>query len=68
MEEERTLPSTIDYQDVLPVAVPAISRRRRYYPVNGPEFDSLGTSEIRVEISSVNALLDPTHSYIEFDM
>ena len=60
------IPASINYQDVLPVAVPAIARRRRFYPQNGTQFDNVGTSEIRVEIGSVNSLLDPQHSYIEF--
>ena len=60
------IPASINYQDVLPVAVPAIARRRRFYPQNGTQFDNVGTSEIRVEIGSVNSLLDPAHSYIEF--
>jgi len=60
------IPASINYQDVLPVAVPAIARRRRFYPQNGTQFDNVGTSEIRVEIGSVNSLLDPAHSYVEF--
>ncbi len=60
------IPSSINYQDVLPVAVPAIARRRRFYPQNGQTFSNTGTSEIRVEVGSVNSLLDPRHSYIEY--
>jgi len=65
MELERSIPKSISYQDVLPVAVPAVARRRRFYPANGTTFNHTGTSEIRIEIGSVNSLLDPQHSYLE---
>jgi hypothetical protein len=64
---ERTLPSSINYQDVLPLSVPAIARRRRFYPQNGTSFNSGGSREIRIEIASVNSLLDAQHSYLEFE-
>jgi len=60
------VPASISYEDVLPVAVPAVARRRRYYPQNGTTFNALGTQEIRIELSSQNALLDAAHSYLEF--
>ncbi len=66
MEMERSIPKSINYQDVLPVAVPAVARRRRYYPQNGTNFNFVGTREIRIEVGSTNALLDPQHSYLEF--
>ena len=65
MELERSIPRSINYQDVLPVAVPAVARRKKFYPANGTGFNALGTSEIRVELNSVNAMLDPQHSYLE---
>tara|TARA_R100000805_G_C3623651_1_gene129732 strand:+ start:1546 stop:3063 length:1518 start_codon:yes stop_codon:yes gene_type:complete len=66
MDMERSIPKSINYQDVLPVAVPAVARRRRFFPQGGASgFTSVGTSEIRIEIGSVNSLLDPQHSYIE---
>jgi len=63
---ERRMPSTIDYSDVLPMSVPAVSRRRKFYPVNGGEFRAEANSEIRIQIDSTTALLDPAHSYLEF--
>ena len=60
------MPGSINYQDVLPVAVPAIARRRRFYPANGTTFNAVGSNEIRIELPSTNALLDPQHSYLEF--
>jgi len=62
----RGIPKSIDYNDVLPVAVPAVARRRRFYPQGGASgFNALGTREIRIEIGSVNSLLDVQHSYLE---
>ena len=63
---ERKLPSTIAFDDVLPLSVPAQARRRKFYPVNGGSFTSSGNSEIRIPISSTNALLDCEHSYLDF--
>ena len=66
MEElQRSIPASINYQDVLPVSVPAVARRKQFYPNNGTTFNAAGTNEIRIELSSVNALLDPVHSYLE---
>jgi len=66
MEVARGIPKSIDYNDVLPVAVPAVARRRRFYPQGGASgFNALGTREIRIEIGSVNSLLDVQHSYLE---
>ena len=63
---ERGIPKSIDYNDVLPVAVPAVARRRRFYPQGGASgFNAVGTREIRIEIGSVNCLLDVQHSYLE---
>jgi hypothetical protein len=64
-ELQRSIPASINYQDVLPVAVPAIARRRKFYPANGTQFSAGGTSEIRIEVGSVNSLLDCGHSYLE---
>lgn len=66
--ENRSLPKNIDYSDVLPQSVPAIQRRRKFYPANGSNFSNLSNKQIRIELSSANALLDPTNSYIEFDL
>ena len=63
---DRKMPSSIDYADVLPMSVPAQSRRRKFFPVNGGSFNAVGTNEIRIPISSTNALLDCEHSYLDF--
>ena len=66
--ENRSLPKNIDYSDVLPQSVPAIQRRRKFYPANGATFSNKTNKQIRIEVYSPNALLDPTNSYIEFDV
>ena len=43
---DRKMPSSIDYSDVLPLSVPAQSRRRKFFPVNGGEFRDNGNNEI----------------------
>ena len=63
---ERSVPSSIDYSNVLPQAIPAIARRRKFYPQNGTSFNFNGSREIRIEIGSVNSLMDASHSYFEF--
>jgi hypothetical protein len=65
MEEPRVMPSTIDYSRMLPLSVPAMASRRKYFPSNGSTFSRQGNSQIRIEISHPSALLDPTHSYLE---
>jgi len=65
---ERVMPSSIDYSRVLPLSIPAIARRKKFYPANGTAFNFLGSNEIRIQVGSANALLDPTHSYIECEV
>jgi len=65
---ERVLPSSIDYSKVLPLSVPALSKRRKYFPSNGSTFSASGNNEIRIELPNTNALLDPAHSYLEFEI
>ena len=64
---ERVLPKTIDYGDVLPLAVESRSRRRTFFPVNGQEFSSAGANIIRIDLSA-DALLDTQHSYLRFNV
>jgi hypothetical protein len=67
MSVERVLPKTIDYTDVLPLAVESRSRRRTFFPTNGATFNSNGNNIIRIDISA-DALLDTQHSYLKFDV
>ena len=68
MEEQRSLPKSIDYTDVLPQSVPAVAKRKKFYPVNGTTFNPGGTREIRVPIHSTNGMMDPLQSYIQFEI
>ena len=63
---ERVLPKTLDYTDVLPLAVESRSRRRTFFPTNGATFTSTGANIIRIDLSA-DALLDTQHSYLRFD-
>ena len=63
---ERVLPKTLDYTDVLPLAVESRSRRRTFFPINGQTFASGGANIIRIDLSA-DALLDTQHSYLRFD-
>ena len=63
--ETRVLPKTLDYTDVLPLAVESRSRRRTFFPINGQSFASDGANIIRIDLSA-DALLDTQHSYLRF--
>ena len=64
---ERVLPKTLDYTDVLPLAVESRSRRRTFFPINGQLFNSGGANIIRIDLSA-DALLDTQHSYLRFNV
>ena len=63
--EPRVMPSSIDYSRMLPMSIPAMASRRKYFPVNGSTFSRQGNRQIRIEIAHPSALLDTTHSYVE---
>jgi len=63
---ERQIPSTIDYSQVLPLSVPAIAKRQKFFAANGGIFSAGANNEIRIPVHSVNSLCDPAHSYLEF--
>lgn len=60
------MPSTIDYSTMLPLSIPAMASRRKFFPSNGSTFSRQGNRQIRIEVGHPSALLDPTHSYLEF--
>ena len=62
------MPSTIDYSSMLPLSIPAMAQRRKFFPSNGSTFSAVGNRQIRIEIGHPSALLDPTHSYLEFSV
>ena len=61
----RSLPSSVDYTKILPLAVESRSRRRTFFPTNGQTFSSDGNNIIRIDVSA-SAFLDPKHSYLKF--
>ena len=63
--EPRVMPSTIDYSSMLPLSIPSMAHRRKFFPSNGSTFSNLGNRQIRIEIGHPSALLDPTHSYLD---
>jgi hypothetical protein len=63
----RVLPKTLDYSDVLPLAVESRSRRRTFFPINGQTFTSDGANILRFDLSA-DALLDTQHSYFRFNL
>lgn len=63
MDSGRKLPRNADYQSVLPLAMPSMSKRRNYFPVNGQTFSSSGNNIIRIDISG-DAFLDTKNSYL----
>ena len=65
MEEPRVMPSTIDYSTMLPLSIPAMASRRKFFPSNGSTFSRQGNRQIRIEIGHPSALLDASHSYVE---
>ena len=65
MEEPRIMPSTIDYSRMLPLSIPAMASRRKFFPSNGSTFSRQGNRQIRIEIGHPSSLLDTTHSYLE---
>ena len=63
MDTGRKLPRNADYQSVLPLAMPSMSKRRNYFPVNGQTFSSAGNNIIRIDVSG-DAFLDTKNSYL----
>jgi hypothetical protein len=68
MEEPRVMPSTIDYSSMLPMSVPAMASRRKFFPSNGSTFSRIGNNQIRIELAHGSALLDSSHSYLDLNL
>ena len=62
---EQFLPSNVNYLDVLPRAVPSERKRRRFYPTGG-NAEYVPGNEIRINIESPRAFLDPSNCYLNF--
>mgnify|MGYP003640130725 CR=1 FL=1 len=63
-----SLPSSIDYTKILPIAAGnPRAMRRTFLPVNGQTFTAAGNNICRIEISA-DQFWDPLHSYLRFDV
>ena len=64
MEVQRKAPKSVDYSDILPMAIPSSSNRRKFFPNNGETFSPISTNIIRIDVNA-DSMLDAAHSYLE---
>ena len=65
---ERIAPPSLNYDNVLPLAIESRSNRRTFVPVNGSSFsNTTGSTIIRIDVNA-DSMLDPTHSYLTLDL
>lgn len=64
MEVQRKAPAQVNFSDVLPMAIPSSSNRRKFFPNNGDTFSPTGTNIIRIDVNA-DSMLDASHSYLE---
>ena len=63
-----SLPSSIDYTKILPIAAGnPRAMRRTFLPMNGQSFTAAGNNIVRIEISA-DQFWDPLHSYLRFNV
>lgn len=63
-----SLPSSIDYTKILPIAAGnPRAMRRTFLPINGQSFTAQGNNIVRIEISA-SQFWDPLHSYLRFNV
>lgn len=63
-----SLPSSIDYTKILPIAAGnPRAMRRTFLPMNGQSFTAAGNNICRIEISA-DQFWDPLHSYLAFSI
>jgi len=63
-----SLPSSIDYTKILPIAAGnPRAMRRTFLPMNGQTFTAAGNNIVRIEISA-DQFWDPLHSYLRFNI
>lgn len=61
-----SIPDSIDYTSILPMAVESRVRRRGYVPSNGASFVSNQNNIIEIPVSA-SAFLDTKHSFLRFN-
>ena len=64
---ERITPQTLNYDNILPLAIESRSNRREFRPVNGQTFTPAGTNHIRIDVNA-DSMLDALHSYLSVDI
>lgn len=63
---EQMLPSSINYLDVLPKAIPSEKTRKRFFSSNGRTFGPGQT--IKINLESTRSFLDGKNTYLEFNV
>lgn len=61
---EQMLPSSVNYLDVLPKAIPSEKTRKRFFSSNGRTFGPNQT--IKIDLESARSFLDPSNCYLDF--
>lgn len=61
---EQMLPSSVNYLDVLPKAIPSEKSRKRFFSSNGRTFGPNQT--IKINLESARSFLDPSNCYLDF--
>ena len=59
-------PSSVNYQDQLPLGIEAKSHRREFFPSTGDSYSDTTTNIIRIDLS-YDGFLDTSQSYLTFD-
>tara|TARA_R110000824_G_scaffold143807_4_gene311565 strand:+ start:7137 stop:8558 length:1422 start_codon:yes stop_codon:yes gene_type:complete len=62
-----SIPDSIDYTSILPMAVESRTRRRGFVPSNGAVFISDRNNIVEIPVNA-SAFLDTKHSYLRFDL
>tara|TARA_R110002124_G_scaffold284601_1_gene462077 strand:+ start:2781 stop:4214 length:1434 start_codon:yes stop_codon:yes gene_type:complete len=62
---EQMLPSSINYLDVLPKAIPSEKTRKRFFSSNGRTFGPDAT--IKIDLESSRMFLDPSNCFLDFN-
>ena len=64
---ERITPNSLNYDNILPLAIESRSNRREFRANNGQTFSPLNTNHIRIDINA-DSMLDAVNSYLEVDI
>ena len=65
---ERVAPSSLNYDNILPLAIESRANRREFRPNNGATFsNATGATHIRIDINA-DSMLDALNSYLSVDI